>query len=94
MATTNHQHSHLPLHLPSNMDELSLLHILMAVGGSFIVLLVLLDIFDKDGMSYHRWLTGDKYKNVKPKKKEGTPSTEKTTEKKKKTDDKDDKKKN
>ena len=79
------------------MDELSLLHILLAVVGSFIVLLVLLDIFDKDGMSYHRWLTGDKYKNIKPKKKEGTTTTtektEKTTEKKK-TDDKNDKKKN
>jgi hypothetical protein len=57
-----------------NFTELNFLHLLLAVVGGFIFVLVLLDICDKDGMSYHRWLTGDKYKNVA---KKTTPATAK-----------------
>ena len=42
----------------TSVTEKNVLHLLLAVVGCAIVTLVLFDIFDPTGTSYHNWLVG------------------------------------
>ena len=51
-------------HSPPNMfEEIDILHVMMFIVGSFITILVLFDICDPTGMSYHNYLMGKKDDN-------------------------------
>jgi len=44
-------------------EEIDILHVMMFIVGSFITILVLFDICDPTGMSYHNYLMGKKDDN-------------------------------
>ena len=67
-----------------NMTEKNVLHLLLLVVGCFIVTLVLFDLCDPTGTSYHNWLVGKA--NDHSKSKFSHPVT--YTSDKKKSDDK------
>jgi hypothetical protein len=51
----------------SNMTEQNVLHLLLAIVGCFIVVLVMFDLCDPTGTSYHNWLVGKKNDRSKSK---------------------------
>ena len=83
-------HQHHPKIIPYimdiflNMTEKNVLHLLLLVVGCFIVTLVLFDLCDPTGTSYHNWLVGKA--NDHSKSKFSHPVT--YTSDKKKSDDK------